>query len=299
MPSSVKFYSQTISDFKRLQGNLYDKQGLVGSDTKAKSYKELGGEITTVENLSFSVDKANRFVTAGTESSRKIDTLFSAVGDILQTAQNFKKSLQLENSSSASANDLTRAARAALDSTEGALNSRDGSLFIFGGSKSEAAPVDTLNNTSNYINNTPTANYYNGDDYKYSVNVNSTLNVEYGVTAADDAFKNLIAAYNIAKNIEGTNGNNKIALEDASNLIDTAIDQLINMRATLGANKEIIEQGVEMQTRARDSLKQTLGEINSPDIISLSIEINSLQSSLQATFQNFGTISQLRLTNYL
>jgi flagellar hook-associated protein 3 FlgL len=298
MPSSIKFFSQTITDFKRLQTDLYDKQALVGSDTKAKTYKDLGNDITTVENLSFATDKANRYVTAGTDAARKIDTIFSAVGDILQTAQTFKKSLQLENSSSANANDLTRAARAGLDSIQGSLNSRDGSLFIFGGSKTDSAPVSDLNAASNYVNGIVTANYYNGDDYRFKVGVNSTLNVEYGVTAADDAFKNLIAAFNLGKQVE-SGGNGKTNLENASNLLDRAIDGLINIRATLGANQEITNQAVEMQQRTSDTLKKTLGEINSPDIVGLSIEISSLQASLTATFQNFTSIARLKLTDYI
>jgi flagellar hook-associated protein 3 FlgL len=299
MPSSIKIFSQTINDFKRIQTDLYDKQSLVGSDSKAKTYKDLGNDITTVENLSFATDKATRYASAGTEAIRKIDSIFNSLGDILQTAQNFKKSLQLENSSSASVNDLTRAARAGLDSVQGSLNTREGAQFIFGGSKTDVEPVQDLNAKSNIINGTPTANYYNGDDYKFKVAVNSTLNVEYGITAADDSFKNLIAAFNFAKNVEANGGSNKTELANASNLLDKAIDGIINLRATIGANQEIAKQATEMQERTRDTLQKTLGEINSPDIVALSIEISSLQASLTATFQNFTSISRLRLTDYI
>jgi flagellar hook-associated protein 3 FlgL len=295
MPSSIRFYTQTINDFRRLQNELYDKQSLVGADTKANTYKQLGNDISTVANLTFAADKTARYVTAGNEASRRIDSIFNAMGDILKIAENFKTVLMLENSSSANVNDLKSAASSALDSLQSALNSRDGSMYLFGGSRTDVEPVSQMNVTNSLVNGQPTANYYNGDSYKFSVSVNSTLTIDYGVTAADEPFAKFAAALNIAKNIEANGG----SMEEAGNLLNEAIDGIIAMRATIGYQQNTIKQTVAMQESANVALKQNLAEINSPDTVSLTIEIASLSAALQATFQNFTAISRLRLTDYI
>jgi flagellar hook-associated protein 3 FlgL len=295
MPSSLTFYTNTIKEFNRIQNDLSNKQQLIGRDTKARTYQELGRDINVVQSLSFSIEKTNRYVDGINEGVRRLDDMYQNVRNIIEIANTFKSSLMLENSGAANVNDLDQASDTALRNIQSALNGKSGNIYIFSGSKTDIAPVDDLTLNSNYVGLVPTANYYNGDNFIHSVQANQTLTVEYGITAADEAFQNLIAGINAARDEEGQGAN----FNNASELIDTAIEQIIALQGDIGSKMSTLEQVKSQQESAKVILEQKLSDVNSPDIVELSIEISSLQATLQATFQTFANISQLKLSDYL
>jgi flagellar hook-associated protein 3 FlgL len=295
MPSTIQLYSQTITDFKKLQDSLYSAQSKIGANSKAETFAELGSEVSVVQSFSFSAQRANRYSTSIAEVSRRLDTSYRAVDDIIESAIDFKKSLTLENSPNSNVNDLTSQANTALDLIRGALNSRDGAIYVFAGSKTNEEPVEDLKQTSNYVDGKATANYYNGDDFKASVDVSRSLNVEYGVAASDPAFQNLIASLNLSKEYEKSGS----GLEEAGKLLESAIDDLITLRAKMGNNTKVLEQNANIQSKAETTFKQKLAEVNEPDIVSLTILTNQNQAALTALFQNFSRISNLSLVNFL
>ncbi len=296
MPSSVQIFSQTIADFKRLQGLIFEKQSQIGADTKASTFAELGNDVNLVQGFKLSAERANRFISSISEASRRNDSYSLALQQLIDAASQFKQSLTIENSGATqNINDLQSSANNALDLIGASLNSKDGSNFIFSGSKTNVEPVDDLKLDNNYIDGGATATYYNGDDFKQSVDVSTSQQVEYGITAADPAFQKLIAAINIAKSEEGTTAN----YNQAGEMLDEAISDLIALQAGTGDKGKIFDQNTSYHQVAKDTFENKYAEINSPDIIQLTIESSQLQATLQASFITFSKISNLSLTNYL
>lgn len=294
MPSTVQLYNQTITDFKRLQSSLYEGQSKIGADSKASTFAELGSDLTVAQSFTYSAQRAQRFANSIEEVGRKQDSAYRSVDEIVNAVIDFKANLTLENSGSSNINDLAGAANTALDLIRGALNARDGSTYLFGGSKTNEQPVNDLTGQSNYINGQATANYYNGDDFISAVDVSKSLRVDYGVTAANPAFKGAIAAINLAKSSESS-GN----LQQAGQLLDSAIDSLIALRAKMGNDSKIFQTTLETQKSAQTTFEQKFAEINEPDIVQLTLETGQAQTALTALFQNFARISSLSLKDYL
>jgi flagellar hook-associated protein 3 FlgL len=297
MPSSVQIYSQAIADFKRLQDTLFEKQSKISADSKASTFAELGDDINIVQGLTLSINRSNRFITSVNEALRRNDTLYQSIGQIIAQAQAFQANLTIENSASANVNDLTTIANATLDIIRDALNAKDGSNYIFSGSKTTQQPVDDLKISSNFFGGEATASYYNGDDFKLSVDVSASLRVEYGVTAADDSFKNLIGAINLAKEQEANGA--AANYDEVGPLLDTAIEELIALQASIGDHARIFENTLSYQETAKATFEQKYSEINSPDIITLTVEATQAQATLEASFSAFSRITQTSLINYL
>ncbi len=296
MPSSIQLYNSTINDFKKIQGNLNDMQGKIAAESKADTFGELEGDITVVESFKASVSRADRFINTINESNRKLDVAYRSVDRILELAVEFKESLILENSINANSTDINGIGNSILDSITGLLNTRDGANFVFGGSKNNEEPVSNLKLSNNIVNGQPTAGYYNGDEFTFSVDASTSLRVEYGVTASDPAFKDLIGAINLSKTAERAGG---AGLEEAGILLDKAIEELITLRADMGNNARIMEDSVEFHQRSKLVFEERLADKVTPNVIELSIQISQAETVLEAVFSNFPRLSDLNLTKYL
>ncbi|MDX1949852.1 MAG: hypothetical protein SFT90_05065 [Rickettsiales bacterium] len=298
MPSTIQLYNQSISDIKRLQNDLFSNQAKIGADSIASTYKELGSNISVIEGFKSSIERSDRFISSIDQVLRRLDTMYRAVDDIVNTAINFRKSLGLEaTSTNSSVFNLTQEANSTLDRIRGSLNEKDGAAFVFSGAKSDVEPVNDLKNSTNILNGQNTSNYYNGDDFISKVSASVTLEVDYGVTASNPAFKNLIASINRAKATEASGeGAN---YDQAGTELENAIDELISLRASIGNNTKVLEQMQEFHTRAKATFEIKFDEKNSPDIIELTTKTSQLTATLQASYLNFSKISQLNLSSFL
>ncbi len=297
MPSSVQSFNQAISDFKKLQGLLTGKQAQIGADSKASTFAELGDDLTTVQNFKLSMDRSDRYIRSIADASRKNDVQFQSIQRIISVANEFKSNLALENSTTtAGVNNLTAAGDAALDSIRDALTAKDGANFVFSGSKTNIAPVSDLKTLNNMENGDPTAAYYNGDNFKSSVDVSGSLRVQYGLNAADTAFQKLIGAINLAKTAEAENLGN---YTNTGELLDEAITELISLQTNIGDSAKLFDNSTQFHETAKGTFQQKYSEANSPDIVQLTIETSQIQTALEASFSAFSKISQLSLINFL
>ncbi len=297
MPSSVQIFNQAISQFKLLQGQLVDKQGKIAADSKADTFAGLGDDLPVIQSFKLSIERSERYINSIKDGQRKNDVLYQSMQQLIDIARNFKQNLAIENSAATQdTNNITQIGNSALDNIRGALNLRDGTNYVFSGSKTNVEPVGDLKASSNIQDDAETASYYNGDNFLASIDVSNSLTVEYGISAADPAFQKLIGAINMAKTEEG-NGTENFA--QVGEMLDDAIDGLIALQAKIGDNAKLFETSTEFHTKTKESFETQYDAVNAPDIVQLTIETTQLQATLQASFAAFAKITQLSLTNFL
>lgn len=298
MPSTVQVYNQTITDFKIIQERLFDAQSQIGAKSKFETFADMSDDLTIVQGFEESIQRSERFVTSLNNVTRRLDVMDSSLSDIIDTAVNFKTSLILENSdTNALVNDLASLADSSLDVISGSLNERINSSYIFAGSKTNIQPVNDLKRVNSVVGGESTVNYYNGDEFKAAVDASRSLRVEYGITASDPAFRDLIGAINKAKDAEAQG--KKENLVQAGVELDAAIEQLIALRSNLGGDYKIIEQSLDIQDKARVNFEQKLAEVKEPDIVELTIQTSAETSALTALFNQFSRVSNLSLVNFI
>lgn len=298
MPSTIQVFNQTVSDFKLIQDRLFQNQSKIGADSKFETFAEMDNDLTVVQTFESSIQRSERFITSLNTVKRRLDVVDTSISNIIDTAVNFKSSLILENSTTNSlVNDLSSLADDTLDIISGSLNERINSNYVFAGSKTNTQPVSDLKTVNSVVSGEVTANYYNGDEFKAAVDVSRSLRIEYGITASDPAFQNLIGAINNAKAAEISGKPSD--LNQAGEQLDAAIEEVISLRAKVGGNLQSIEQSIEIQDKARVNFEQKLAEIKEPNIVDLTIQTSADTAALTAVFQSFSRISNLSLVNFI
>jgi len=296
MSSTIQVYSQAISDFKRLQDILDKTQSKISATSLASTFSELGTNSTNVQNYQIAINRSDRYISSIQDAERKNNQYDSSLSQLIDLAGTFQNNLALENNSTtAGVNDLTSQADTALDSIRAALNSQDGTNYIFSGSKTNVQPVADLKSTNNISDGQATSSYYSGDDFQTTVNISSSAQVKYGIAGSDPAFQKLIGAINLAKSAEAGSGD----YTAAGKMLTDAISSLTALRTKVGDNETTLESSVDSHTTAKGVFQQSLSDLNSPDVVQLTIQSTEAQTALQASFQVFSKISQLSLANYL
>src|SRR5690606_21893353 len=102
-----------------------------------------------------------------------------------------------------------------------------------GGGKTNTPPVITPV-PKNVTPGTPDTSYYQGDNFIQTARAGENLSLNYGVTAADPAFQEQIAAINTA--IEGFKTNDQDLLERALEMNNSAAEGVNTVRARINSN---------------------------------------------------------------
>ena len=295
--TTPQLFNTTITGINDIQQDLAKLQRQITTARKADTFQELGSDVIRVLELETSIATADRFIDTNKTVIKRLQTTDSAISAIQKIALDFKVALTRENSSSGPAQDLTGLAENALDNITDQLNKKDGSRFLFAGSKTDGAAVGDLKLFSNLINNVPTANYYRGDDVVFTTKASESLDVNYGIKANDDTFKNLIGA--IHKAIEAEASGENDTLVTAGTLLDNAMEQLITMRSGIGINQQTMEGANKQHTIVKTQLEDFLGDVIDTDIVEASIRVAENQALLTASMQTFVRLSQLTLSDFL
>lgn len=302
--STKLLFDQTIQFIGKNINALNDAQRKVASGLEYKSYDELVGGVGRAKGLQGTVAGLNAFNRSIDRVDVRLNTYDLTLQQMTDIAISFRDEINISSNPGNEAFDLGSQAEGILKQIGQLLNTSVDGIYLFGGTKNNAPPVNSnLSSTPNYASSsadpfTPNANYYNGDNGQMSVRISERRSLEYGFTADDPAFKNLIAAAHLAMEASAE-GNNVDKLNQALDLMESAISGIINMRSENGSTSKQLELAREQNKDAELTLTDTLDGLVNADIVEASIIISLRQSVLQATFQSFSTISSLKLSDYI
>jgi flagellar hook-associated protein 3 FlgL len=177
------------------------------------------------------------------------------------------------------------------------LNTNIEGRYLFSGNKTNTRAVTDLDKQTNIINNTITSNYYQGNSTILSMQVSENLTLTYGVTADHVAFKNLIACANKAISSDLSNNQNEMA--ETSRLLQTTIDQLINLHSNISNNIKAIEDANDSLKSKKVNIASDLAKIDDVDQATLMMEFKSEKNALIGTFKIAAEMKDMSLLNYL
>lgn len=296
--STSALHFRTVNDITTLQANLAKTQKQISSGQKAETFVELGTQINRIHDLEASVKSASRFRDANTVALTRLKSMDIAVAQIQDAAEKLSQSMPTENSPGANIFDLKALARATLDTIESALNTTQAGRSLFAGSKTNQPAVDKLRDVVS-VNSDGSANaaYYRGDSFRASVQASDTLNVEYGITADEQAFQDIIGALHKAVALDES-GSHTDALQ-ADVLLQRAIQGLADIRTRVNNDIVTLNEANKHHDRVELQLNEVLNEMTGTDIVSASIEAALNEATLTATMQTFVRVSSLSLVDFL
>lgn len=199
--------------------------------------------------------------------------------------------MRAQDPSTSGAFDATSLTKNQLSSIKSALEATFNNEKLFAGSCTKAPQTigDIVNNT-NIVNGQITKNYYLGNDYIATEAIALNQHLQYGITANNDAFSQLIAAHNYILAGDFTNG---------MNCLQTAKAECANLISLLGSNSAAVSAQVTSDEQSSMHLTETIANMEDVDIMEALTDLYNLQSQVKASFILTTKLNELSLVNYI
>ena len=296
--STISIFNTTIRNFGVVQGDIAELTRQISSGREAKDFKGLGTKTRLILDLESKLSSAKRYVGDNNIALVRLNGMKESIGSLLQIATSLRNNITIERSAAQNDLPLAELSRAQLSQVRDALNKSISGRFLFSGARTDDAPVGDIVNVSNLSPTTglPTANYYLGDDGAVEILISDQLTINYGITANNDSIQKLVGALHMAINAEGASDG---ALESALDLVNEALEGVVGLENEVNNNIQIISSTNDIHENFKTYLNQTLGEEVGVDVVEATTQLSLNQTLLQATFQNFARISNLKLVDFL
>ena len=240
----------------------------------------------------------------------KADVMSKSLKDIMSVAEDLSDYLVINgNYLTRDMSSLNILSDDMLDTVAHLLNIKVMGDYLFSGSKINVLPVKAPvsinfgdgNPASDKFSffKEPNANYYSGDDVKKTVDIDSHLRVQYGITASDSAFKNIIAALNISKEVEGENPK---LIARAGTLLKQGIEELSVLQMKLHTDSSLAGEVINRRMDYKNILNERqdmIDEKHGLDLMGLMVDYQQTNNTLNASMHAFTVASKLNILNYM
>lgn len=295
--STASLHKQNLASINDVFGQLTALNKQISTGRKAHSFTDLNGKVELVSGLEGKLKKIDTYIQNNNIAVTRLEVMNNSISQIQDIASDFTSSITLRRSLvGASGFDFQQEALAALDKIADALNVDVAGRFLFSGSRTNTEPVTTPIpdlSTIGEIDNS----YYQGNSDILRTRASDSAEIDYGVTADDLGFQQLIASIKTA--IEADNTNSNARFEEAINLINSAVDNIASTRARVNANTVLIKDHNTQHEQIKLVFREALANEVETDIAEASIKIASNETILQATYSTFARLSNLRLSDFL
>jgi flagellar hook-associated protein 3 FlgL len=284
--------SRTLSG---VQARLSEAQIAVSSGKTAQTFDEIAdraGELLRVRDA-----RAVRSTLAdqNDQLGRELQMMDGALGAVVDVADRARVALvQRLDGNLGDDVPLESQIDALLGELEAALNTRFDGRYLFGGSRTDQAPVSLPDPPPSVAD--PTL-YYRGDQVRLSVRADLGVELDYGVTADAAPFAQLIGALGQAQAAHLADDQPGIAAAAAA--VEAALGGVAGLRAGVGITAERLESVTERQRSAVLYLDEVTSSIEDVDLAAMLTRIASDQAGLEAAYTVTGRLASLSLADYL
>jgi flagellar hook-associated protein 3 FlgL len=289
---------QMIASALRTQSIMANEQIQESTGVKSEDFATYGADTQSVVNLQVSVTRAQSYVDAATQADSKVQVMYSAVGSVDTLITNLRTQLSAATTgSSTSTASLISSAQDMLKEMGTILNTQYNGEYVFSGARTTTAAVDLTSYDSGTGSlSTADTSYYQGDSEIASVRVADDQTVNYGVTADNSAFEQVMR---VLKYIANSSSLTSSDITTASDLASSALDATATLQAKLSSSASQIEDASSRQTDYK-SYAATLGsDLTSVDVAAVTAELSTYQSQLTASYSAIAKIQSLSLASYL
>ena len=296
--STFTFSNRLNSDNLRIQQNANETQLSISSGKKSRNFAGISTDVQRLLNTESDLARiTTQNIVAQTAQSR-INQMFSTMGDMLDLANDFAQTLSQNLSGQfATPFDLEVIARNSEESMAALLNTNLGGRYLFAGSMIDVPPVDLTDPlyTAQATPSTPNIEYYQGDNMMQNVTVADGYTLDYGVTADDIGFEEMLRAMNLAAN----NSADTAAISEALSLINEAVDDIAASRTDISSKATLIEDRMQVNSDEMALLQDIISSLEDTDLAEASVLLTQYQTQLEASYATTARILRLNLHDYV
>lgn len=281
-----------------LQAKLADKEVAQSSGLTSETYAGLGaasGKLISMESTLTQLQ--GRSDTTQTALDRT-EAMYSAVGSMVDIVTTMRNTLSSAKSDTTSDTDYASIGAGLLEDLQNLMNLQSDGRYLFGGSQTQTAPVDTSLLSTPSVPSSADTGYYTGDDVAQSVKISDQTTIEYGVTANGTGFEEALRAANILANL-GSGTIDQDAIEDAYDIATDALDGLLATQGLLSVNAGRLESYQEQQDSTVSLLSDRISDVKAVDTAQVAVEISQYQNTLEASYSALAKVTKLNLLDYM
>ena len=268
-----------------------DLQQQVTSGYKTQRYSGIADDAGMTVNLSDTESTLKQYVKSGDAINTRLSAGSGAVSDMLDVLSDFRAQLiQAMTSDQADDGRIDIVADGYMKQIESALNTNLGGTYIFGGTKSDAKPVDLSDPIAN-ANGT----YYSGAGERMTSRIDDNTVLSYGATADYVGFKKLISSLQRVSSASGSLDQLEVALDEAN----TALDSLTQLEAQMGHEMKVVEGAIGRNEDVQSTITNQLANLRDTDVAATMVELTQRETILQASYTVISRANKMTLANYL
>lgn len=291
-----------LSSTLSLQSRLARAELQNASGLKTSTYTALGA---TDSSRLVSVEDALTKTKAWSSNTQtvldRVEVMYNSVGSIADKMTSLRSTLSTAMSDTNSTTDYAALGDDLLDDLSGLMNVQVDGRYLFGGSRTDTAPVDVSLLTA--APTTADTSYYQGDSSLASIRVSDDQTITYGVTADTSGFEKALRAANMLKDISSsatsTSSVDSSKVKAAYDLATDALKDLLKTQGGLSLSSSRLEAVKTTQDNAVTMLTDRVSDLKSVDVAEVSVTISQLQNTLEASYSALGKITSLSLVKYL
>ncbi|KWV49942.1 flagellar biosynthesis protein FlgL [Bradyrhizobium macuxiense] len=289
---------QMIASSLRLQAVMANEQVQESSGQKSQDFGGYGSDAERVINLQVSVTRSQSYIDAASVADSKVQVMYSAVGTMTNIITQLRTQLSAATTANSTATtSVINSAQQALSQMGGLLNTQYDGQYVFGGARTDAAPVSlTSFSTGAGSLTTPDTSYYQGDSEIASVRVADNQSVSYGVTADNSAFEQVMRVLKFVGNSTSLSSSD---ITQALDLASNALDAVSTVQAKLSTAASQIETASSNQSDYQNFAQTLGGDLTNVDVAAVTAQLATYQTQLTASYSAIAKIQGMSLANYL
>jgi len=289
---------QMITAALRTQSIMANEQIQESSGVTSEDFAGYGASTQSVLNLQVSVTRAQTYIDAATQADNKVQVMYSAVGSVAKLITNLRTQLSAATTgSSTDTASLISSAQGMLSEMASILNTQYDGEYVFSGASTSTAPVDLTSFASGTGSlSTADASYYKGDDQIASVRVADDQTVNYGVTADNSAFEQVMR---VLKYIANSSSLSSSDITTALDMASSALDATSIVQSKLSDASSQIEDASSRQTDYKNYTSTLASDLTGVDVAAVTAQLATYQSQLEASYSAISKIQSMSLASYL
>ena len=294
--ASVSLMNDTLRDVGASQVKLADLQRQISSGNKSQDFVGLDGSVEQFTRVNSQIERSQQYRTNNQVNISKLQTVDVALNNISEIADQMKNNIIGANGATISKMNLPQIISDMLANIGSELNATFNGSYLFGGTDTLNPPVPDTTVANNAFGVADDV-YYMGAKQDAILRADDRTEIDFPARADDPSIQKIYAAAKLA--IEAAGRGDTTQMAKAQQLIQTGIAELSALRSRVGGVIVNVE-GIDDRLAALKTHWQELSDgISKTDLVAASTEVASYQSILQASFQVYARLSQLRLSDYL
>ena len=290
-----------LMDLMKAQKTLFDAQKQLTTGKQATDLKGVGHQAETLSATRAALQRAAAYEEAAVRTEARLESQDIAMGQMAEAITDLRLAVTSKDG------DYTmHQVREAFYRISNSLNTQHAGTYIFGGTRTDTAPVSTSDLDDLVAMGTASEAFVN-NDRRPQVQLDQNLTIETGMLASDvggevfDSFKR-IADFNAGAN--GPFGQPLSAAQETflNGEIQNVIAALDNMYTKIGENgaaQANVETIRNSHADRQTFLQRMLSDLEDVDMAEAATRFQAAQTALEVSAKTFSSLSQVSLLQYL